>query len=101
MYWRFFAASALYRDIFAKAIEGLFREGLLGAERAETSQHFFELLKQADQSCFDHVLKEVVAAINPRTRWILVSAASCRASLWAKVRVPRTWLIVFWWPRRW
>lgn len=60
-----------YRDIFAKTIEGLFEEGLLGAEREEASKHFFGLLKQADQSCFDHVLKEFISAINPRTRWIM------------------------------
>jgi len=60
-----------YRDIFAKTIEGLFEEGLLGAEHEEASKHFFDLLKQADQSCFDHVLKEFISAINPRTRWIM------------------------------
>jgi hypothetical protein len=60
-----------YRDLFARTIERLFDEGLLGAERAETSRQFFALLKQADQSCFDHVLKEFISAINPRTRWIL------------------------------
>ena len=39
-----------YRDIFAKTIEGLFEEGVLGAEREEASRHFFDLLKNADQS---------------------------------------------------
>jgi nitric oxide reductase activation protein len=60
-----------YRDIFARTIEQLFADGVLGEERAETSRQFFDLLKQADQSCFDHVLKEFISAINPRTRWIL------------------------------
>ena len=60
-----------YRDIFARTIEGLFDEGLLGPDRNETSRHFFNLLKQANQSCFDHVLKEFISAINPRTRWIM------------------------------
>lgn len=60
-----------YREIFAKAIEGLFEEGVLGVEREETGRHFFDLLKKADQSCFDHVLKEFISAINPRTRWIM------------------------------
>jgi nitric oxide reductase activation protein len=60
-----------YRDILAKTIEELFEEGVLGAEREEASRHFFNLLKNADQSCFDHVLKEFISAINPRTRWIM------------------------------
>jgi nitric oxide reductase activation protein len=60
-----------YRDIFARTIEGLFQDGLLGAGRVDASRHFFELLKLADRSCFDHVLKEFIAAINPRTRWIM------------------------------
>jgi nitric oxide reductase activation protein len=60
-----------YRDIFAKTIERLFDEGLLGPKREETSKHFFDLLKRANQSCFDHVLKEFISAINPHTRWIM------------------------------
>ncbi len=60
-----------YRNIFAQVIEGLFKEGLLGAEHEQSSRHFFDLLKQASQSGFDHVLKEFVSAINPKTRWIM------------------------------
>lgn len=60
-----------YRDIFEKAIEGLFEQGLLGAGKQEVSREFFDLLRKADQSCFDHVLKEFLGAINPRTRWIM------------------------------
>ena len=60
-----------YRDIFRNTIEGLFDQGLLGAEREEVSRQFFELLKNADQSCFDHVLKEFLGAMNPRTRWLM------------------------------
>ena len=60
-----------YRDIFKTTIEGLFEQGLLGAGREEVSRHFFDLLKNADQSCFDHVLKEFLGSINPRTRWIM------------------------------
>ena len=60
-----------YRNIFAETIERLFEEGLIGTEREETSRQFFDLLKKADQSCFDHVLKEFLAAINPQTRWIM------------------------------
>jgi len=60
-----------YRDIFEKAIEGLFEQGLLGAGKQEVSREFFDLLRKADQSCFDHVLKEFLGSINPRTRWIM------------------------------
>ena len=60
-----------YRDIFEKAIEGLFDEGLIGPGNTKVSRDFFGLLKKADQSCFDHVLKEFLGAMNPRTRWIM------------------------------
>ncbi len=60
-----------YRDIFAKAIEGLFRQKLLGPEREEITRQFFELLKNCDQAGFDHVLKEFLQALSPRTRWLL------------------------------
>ncbi len=60
-----------YRDIFQKTIEGLFDQGLLGEERQEVTQRFFGFLKNADQHCYDHVLKEFLCAITPRTRWLL------------------------------
>jgi nitric oxide reductase activation protein len=60
-----------YREVFARTIEGLFDEGVIGAHREEVTQQFFGLLKNADQSCFDHVLKEFLGALNPRTRWLL------------------------------
>ena len=60
-----------YRDIFRTTIESLFEQGLIGKGREEVSRRFFDLLKQADQGCFDHVLKEFLGAINPRSRWIL------------------------------
>lgn len=60
-----------YREIFARAIDGLLRQGLIGPERQEVTRRFFELMKQADQRCFDHVLKEFLAALNPRMRWLL------------------------------
>lgn len=60
-----------YRDIFEKAIEELFEEGFLGPQRREVTSRFFELLKHADQSCFDHVLRQFIGALNPRTRWIM------------------------------
>jgi len=60
-----------YRDIFARAIDGLFADGLLGGERVEVTAKAFELLKKADKACFDHVLKEFLGALNPRTRWLM------------------------------
>jgi len=60
-----------YRDIFEQAIEELFREGHLGAHRREVTENFFALLKQSDQSCFDHVLRQFLGALNPANRWIM------------------------------
>ena len=60
-----------YRQVFADAIEALLAEGLIGPHRREVTGAFFDLLKQADQSCFDHVLKEFLGALNPATRWLL------------------------------
>lgn len=60
-----------YRDIFEKSIDELFQQGCLGPQRQEVTSRFFDLLKQADQSCFDHVLKEFLGALNPRNRWIM------------------------------
>jgi hypothetical protein len=60
-----------YREVFAQTIERLFSEGLIGEGRREVTGKFFELLKHADQHCFDHVLKEFLGALNPRTRWLL------------------------------
>ncbi len=60
-----------YREIFGQAIEGLFAQGLLGEDREAVTREFFDLLKGADQSCYDHVLKEFLCALNPRTRWLL------------------------------
>jgi hypothetical protein len=60
-----------YRDIFARTIEGLFEQGLIGEERQEVTRHFFSLLKSAEQNLFDHVLKELLESIGPLTAWIL------------------------------
>lgn len=59
-----------YRDLFRQTIERLFAEGLIGEDRRDVTEHFFALLKQADQSCYDHVLKRFLGAINPGTHWI-------------------------------
>ncbi len=60
-----------YREIFARAIQGLLDEGWIGPQRQEVTVKFFELMKRADQTCFDHVLKEFLGALNPRTRWLM------------------------------
>ena len=60
-----------YRDLFRRALDGLLDQGLLDPGREESARRLFEFLKQADQSCFDHVLKEFLVALNPRTRWLL------------------------------
>jgi len=60
-----------YRDIFEKAIEQLFQQGCLGPQRQEVTSKFFELLRRADQSCFDHVLRQFLGALGPTNRWIM------------------------------
>jgi len=60
-----------YRDIFAKTIADLFEGGWLGPDRREVTGKFFEMLKQADQSCFDHVLRQFLGALNPTNRWLM------------------------------
>ena len=60
-----------YRQIFETAIEELRSEGLLGAHRSDVTDRFFGFLKEAKRSCFDHVLKEFLEALNPRNRWIM------------------------------
>jgi hypothetical protein len=60
-----------YRKLFADTIEGLMADGAIGTDRPEVTGAFFDMLKRADQSCFDHVLKEFLASLNPRTRWLL------------------------------
>jgi len=60
-----------YRDLFADTLAALVREGLIGRDRAAATSKVFDLLKAADQSCFDHVLKEFLGALNPDNRWLL------------------------------
>lgn len=59
-----------YRDIFREAIGELLDSGVIGRDRETVSREFFTLLNEADRSCFDHVLKEFLGALNPQTRWI-------------------------------
>jgi nitric oxide reductase activation protein len=60
-----------YRDIFADAIEELFRQGCLGPQRSRVTGKFFELLRRSDRMCFDHVLHQFLGALNPANRWIM------------------------------
>ena len=60
-----------YRDIFARAIEGLFEEGMIGEDRRRVTAEFFQMLKCADRGYFDIVLKEFLGALNPRTAWLM------------------------------
>lgn len=45
--------------------------GAIGGERGEVTREVFSLLSRADRSCYDHVLKEFLSALNPRNRWLL------------------------------
>ena len=60
-----------YRDIFEKTIEELFQQGCLGPQRQEVTAKFFELLRRADQRCFDHVLRQFLGALSPANRWMM------------------------------
>lgn len=60
-----------YRDIFANALQELLDEGAIGEKNRETTAQVFSMLNQADRSCYDHVLKEFLSALNPQTRWLL------------------------------
>jgi hypothetical protein len=60
-----------YRETFQQVIEELFRQGKLGPGRQQVTERFFELLKQSDQGCFDHVLHQFLGAMSPQNRWIL------------------------------
>jgi len=59
-----------YRDIFAQTLEAMFDQGLIGEERPEVTDAFFALLRCSEQQHFDYVLKEFLAAWNPRTSWL-------------------------------
>ncbi len=60
-----------YREIFADAIKDLLDAGAIGAGREAVTRDFYAMLKGADKCCFDHVVKEFLAALNPQTRWLL------------------------------
>ncbi len=60
-----------YREIFARAIQGLYDEGMVGEGREEVTSKFFRFMRCSDRTGFDHVLKEFLGSLNPRTRWIM------------------------------
>ncbi len=60
-----------YRDIFEKAIESLFAEGLLGPDRQEITTRFFEILKNSNHDGFDHISRCFLDALSPANRWLL------------------------------
>ncbi|MFW6153595.1 MAG: nitric oxide reductase activation protein NorD [Planctomycetota bacterium] len=60
-----------YRDSFERIIEDLFSEGRLGAGREDVTGTFFDLLKRADRSCYDDVLRQFLNALAPANRWIM------------------------------
>jgi hypothetical protein len=63
-----------YREIFAQAIEDLFRQGCLGPRRAAVTARFFELMKRSRQSGYDHLLRQFLGALHPRNHWIMSAA---------------------------
>lgn len=60
-----------YRDIFRTSLEQLLAEGLIGDQRPEVTERFFALMRCAEEQAFDHVLREFLTALNPRTAWIV------------------------------
>ncbi len=61
-----------YRDIFAEALCGLERDGLIGEGRAEVTRELIDFLKIAETNeCFAHVLKEFLLSLNGHTAWIM------------------------------
>jgi len=60
-----------YQPIFKAAIRELFADGELGPEREEATRTFFDMLSRSKPGSFDHVLREFIAGLNRRTKWIL------------------------------
>ncbi len=59
-----------YRDVFARSLEGLLAEGRIGAGRQRQTRVVFDLLKEADSGCYDHVLHQFLVALNPTNAWL-------------------------------
>lgn len=60
-----------YRSLFESALQDLLESGAIGAGNAQSTRRLFEMLGRADRSSYDHVLKELLTALTPSTRWIL------------------------------
>ncbi|MBD3241015.1 MAG: hypothetical protein GF331_10555 [Chitinivibrionales bacterium] len=61
-----------YRDIFAEALRGLARDGLIGEGREEVTRELLDFLKIAETNeCFAHVLKEFLLSLNDHTAWTM------------------------------
>lgn len=60
-----------YRELFAKTLQELVDAGSIGADRPQATTGVFAMLREADRSSYDHVLKEFLVALNPTTRWLL------------------------------
>lgn len=60
-----------YRDIFRRTINDLLEQGMIGQDNRQVTDKFFETLKTTDQGCFDHVVKDFLAALNPANQWLL------------------------------
>lgn len=59
-----------YREIFARTLGELNQRGLIGESRQEVTAVLFDLLRQADRNCFDHVLKAFLDALHPGNAWL-------------------------------
>lgn len=60
-----------YRSLFENTLQQLLDSGAIGGGNAESTRRLFDMLGRADRSSYDHVLKELLTALNPSTRWIL------------------------------
>ncbi|MCK5844383.1 MAG: VWA domain-containing protein [Victivallales bacterium] len=62
-----------YRDIFKRAIDDLFAEGLLRDGEDQSTELFFEILKKQsdDHPCHDHVLNSFLGSLNSEGHWIM------------------------------
>jgi len=60
-----------YRRIFADAIRQLLADGAIGPGREEVTRTFKAMLDHSRPGSFDFALKEFLAGLNPRTKWLL------------------------------
>ena len=60
-----------YRRVFSDLIGALLESGDLGEGRREVTETVRSMLSRSQPGSFDFALKEFLAALNPRTRWLL------------------------------